>query len=155
MGFSDAEDNKPVHVIQLKSGIEAQKILLPVHKFSSVDSCKLAANSAPHVVDSLTLVFLIFVVTMFVESNCSDGESDITIIKGLNVFGQPISGTDVSQIKKQGWCVILIFWNFVYFRLSYYWLSFHPHVFVDATNRQVSSRVGSCLKDPRLSPVGV
>ena len=40
MGFSDAEDNKPAHTIQLKSGIEAQKVLLPVHKFSNVESCK-------------------------------------------------------------------------------------------------------------------
>lgn len=43
------------------------------------------------------------VVTMFVESNCSEGESDVTVIKGLSVFGQPLNGTDVSQIKKQGW----------------------------------------------------
>jgi len=40
---------------------------------------------------------------MFVESNCSEGESDVTVIKGLSVFGQPLNGTDVSQIKKQGW----------------------------------------------------
>lgn len=39
MGFSDAEDNKPVHTIQLKSGIEAQKILLPAYRFNAVDTC--------------------------------------------------------------------------------------------------------------------
>lgn len=47
---------------------------------------------------------ILYIVTLFIENNHSDGENDKTVLKGLQAFGSAVLGTDVSQFRKNtGW----------------------------------------------------
>lgn len=79
MGFDNVEDIAPIHVIQLVEGVEAQKVVLPVVKFTGVQS-----------------------LTLFIEDNQSEGGNDHTVLKGIHLFGSPVLSVNANDIHKKG-----------------------------------------------------
>eukprot|EP00949_MAST-11_sp_MAST-11-sp1_P003111 g3111.t1 len=76
MGFEDAEDAKPTHVISLTEENLGKEITLPFVRFQFIAS-----------------------LAIFVEDNHGD---DITKLSGLSFIGAPCAEMNMAEFKRQG-----------------------------------------------------